>query len=297
MSIDDRELTIYYHWDTLKATHQIPEDKELPSNLLRLAEYTQVCSVIDALREIHMLAVSLSSSGLGEEATAQLGRGFGRRTKFIWISVREIFHEVPPARNKPLSIEVAEGAAKALNEIYINIRGSLDNLARCLLAIRGDHPRAKPLAPIQIELFNAKFLERIADPGFSASLEPFRKWNTELKDRRDPAAHRLPLFVLQAYQDDESSEKRVEAEKAYFDANNKVLAALSRGDHIDELIANADKLRDELLSIGKFHPLFTSDDKLGFMAIYPTVPEDIGKLIMIGRGVLSYISREMAQTN
>ncbi len=293
MSVNIHALTIKHHWETIKTVHCVADDKELPSHLLREAEFAHVYSVVDALLEIHMMAVSLSGGQLGDEAAEQLGRGFGRRTKFIWLSVRELLNKIPPSHDRPLSIETAEEAAKALNEIYINIRGSMDNLARCLLASKVGFPSDKQLLPIQVELFSSKFLKCISDPKLIEFIDGFRNWNKELKDRRDPAAHRLPLFVPQAIQDKETYKKHVEARRAYLEANEILLASLSRGDYNAEQIANAEKLREELLSIGKFHPLFTYDERIGYMAIYPTVPEDIGKLVMIGRGILKVIASQM----
>ena len=297
MWVSDRNMAIATHLAELCSLHGITDAELLPGHLKRLAEYTHVCSVIDALRDLHMSALSLSAGYSGTEAGVQLAKGLGRRTKFIWLSTRELLSHIPPSHDETLSIEVSESASKALNEIYINIRGSLDNLAWCLLAIRSPRPDERPLPVPLVELFGERFRQRIDVQEISDFLAEFDPWYSELKERRNPAAHRLPLFVLPSIQDDETVEQYNQAMRTFIDANQRAIDALVEGLEADELVANAEALREKLLGVGKFHPLFTYDDRLGFMKIYPTVPEDIGKLVSIGKAFIRHLSTNLARKN
>jgi hypothetical protein len=103
-------------------------------------------------------------------------------------------------KDKPLSADVATEAALHLNGYYLNLRGALDNLAwvlqielRLLPGIDGTSSRGRT----SIQLFGQKFINKLesAAPGLASRVSPMKEWGLDLAKLRDPAAHRIPLYV------------------------------------------------------------------------------------------------------
>lgn len=297
MTISDAELLIDFQLKIARFRAGLPDDAPNSGAVYRNAEFAQACAVCDALRDLSNTSVSLSGRFSNSEIAMYLSQGLGRRSKFMWLSLRELLRLIHPSRTQPLSIEAAETASKDLNEIYIDIRGGLDNLAWCLLTFHMQENTNSPtLAPKHVDIFGSKFQNTIANTEFSDFVNQYANWSDELKSRRDPVAHRIPLSVLPALQDDETINDCKVAMVEFTNANNAALTALlsSSGSDSDELVAKAEALREKLLGIGKFHPFFAHNPSLGAMKIYPTVPEDIGRFVIIGRGILRLIGAKAA---
>jgi hypothetical protein len=110
----------------------------------------------------------------------------------------EVLFELPKAGEAPLRGNRRVEANIHLNAFYLNLRGGLDNLARALIAILDlNSMGARELSGQQIDLFGQRFAERLqeADREFARRISKFRKWFVELKELRNPAAHRAPLYV------------------------------------------------------------------------------------------------------
>ena len=113
----------------------------------------------------------------------------------------------------------------------------------------------------------------------------FAEWNRDLSSRRDPAAHRIPLSIPPAIID---AETRVEYERLsaeYSKASNDALKTPGHGKDAIMKFETAAALYDKLQRVGKFFPVFVHHPDEGPMKIYPTVPQDIGQLIKIARGI------------
>jgi len=88
-----------------------------------------------------------------------------------------------------------------LNAYYLNVAGSLDNLAWALAYqhslidnIDEDQPKHRQF----VQLLKKEFLAEIRKKNLeqlSVALEPFRAWYWAMREFRDPAAHRIPLSV------------------------------------------------------------------------------------------------------
>lgn len=100
----------------------------------------------------------------------------------------------------PLSPDVATEAALHLNGYYLNVRGTLDNLAWMLQFHFGVLPGVTENSGknrMKIHLFGASFLEalREAAPKLACYVSSMKEWGLDLAALRDPAAHRIPLYV------------------------------------------------------------------------------------------------------
>lgn len=140
-----------------------------------------------------------------------------------------------------------------LNAYYLNLAGSLDNLAWALTYyhsllnnIDEDKLKHRQFAHLLGERFltelRTKHLEQLSN-----TLEPFRKWYREMRELRDPAAHRIPLSVpCSIYSEEDLREhERLDKEAA-------------------ELIAKGEHRRGmnficQSYQLGKYTPIFISE--------------------------------------
>lgn len=135
-----------------------------------------------------------------EDALAHLNRGL-RARHYILRHCREYLgHTCFSKKDKPLSADVATEAAFHLNGYYLNLRGALDNLAwvlqielRLLPGIDGSSSRGRT----SIHLFGKKFINKLdnAAPRLASHVSSMKEWGLDLANLRDPAAHRIPLYV------------------------------------------------------------------------------------------------------
>ena len=221
----------------------------------------------------------------------------GRRTKFIWLSLRNlVFELIHPEREEPLPNDHVEAAAGDLNTIYINIRGALDNFAWSLLALFGE-PGTQKLAserPTIVSLFGREFakdgnLSEVAD-----LMGAFTGWSKDLKARRDPAAHRIPLSIVPALIDDATVGEYTRLQKKWSEVSAAAINAVARGEDSSALFQEADAVHERLQRVGKFHPLFGHDPSEGLMKIYPVVPQDIAELVRVSRILTSFITAKIS---
>lgn len=281
------------HLDFYRRLGVLTGDEEKDAYWHRQAEYLHALSVCDAIRDAHIDATALSYTVKNAEADFHLRFGVARRTKFIWLSLRSIVGLIPPEREEPLKVDQVEEAARDLNVIYINIRGALDNLAWFLLEMFGQE-RTRKLSPIKISLFGKEFQKDKNLDDVAHFMATFVQWSTELRGRRDPAAHRIPLSVPPAIIDEETREEFERASAAYSAAFNDAIQSAGRGIDSTQKFENADARFAELEVIGKFVPVFVHHPAEGPIKIYPTVPQDVGQLVKIVRGLFTLARAKMA---
>jgi hypothetical protein len=257
------------------------------------AEYLHALSVCDAVLDTHIKAVSLAQEIGNTGADFQLRFGVARRAKFIWLSLRNIIRLMHPEREEPLLRDQVEEAARDLNVIYINIRGALDNFAWVLVDLFGDE-KTRRLRPIQISLFGEKFLKDRNLVKVAEFVRRFSDWNSELKGRRDPAAHQIPLSVPPALIDEETRPEFERVHAAYVEAFNGLGKDDGSNKDLLSKFERVDALFGRLERIGKFVPLFVHHPDEGAIKVYPTVPADVGQLVRIGRGLIEIIKARKA---
>ena len=235
--------------------------------------------VMDALRGVQYTAVTIAPILTNQEAKFFILYGPGRRLRMIWVSYRDILELIAPHRTEPLPQDEVGTISRDLNVIYINILGVLDNYAWCLFhQVATD--KTKKLPPVRVGLFSSEFMD---DPNL-ASLRPlldeFGKWHKELKTRRDPAVHRIPLYVPPAVLNPEEVDRYRELEDQIADAFNSL-----NFEQVDELSAQQGR-------IGTFNSCFIHHPGEDTIPIYPTVPQDIANLIKIVKRVHTFLHEQ-----
>lgn len=135
--------------------------------------------------------------------TRQAGRhlmeGFNRRVMMLEVSVLYIADVTQKADRTPLSTYAIPELAVHVNALWMNLCGALDNLA---WAVAHEFSLVEALSeqPGQgrdlIGLSKKAFINRVAevDGPFAELLRNGQTWQQELRDLRDPAAHRIPIY-------------------------------------------------------------------------------------------------------
>ncbi|MGA1834257.1 hypothetical protein [Rhizobium wenxiniae] len=240
------------------------------------AQQNHIYGVNNALNELVMDAALLASTGLKPDAESHLRFGVLRRLRMITTSFRRFQALVPPDRTVPLTQSQSDDVARYLNSIYIDLLGLMDNYAWTLAHQLGS---AETLAAdkMHIGLFK-RVLAR--DPVISAvtkEVATFTDWEKEVKERRNPAAHRMPLYVP-------SSALTPEDAHRYERLGSEASAALR-----EEEFERYRDLQDAQQRIGTFMAKFLHDPAGPVDDIYPTLSSDVGNAILIGRIVQTFL--------
>ena len=132
-------------------------------------------------------------------ALTHLKRGLGAR-HYVLRHCREYLERTCfVAKEGALSADTATEAALHLNGYYLNLRGALDNLAWILQFELQLFPGVteESGAKMNIHLFGEKFLNALKAQSVrhAAPVLSLKSWGLDLATLRDPAAHRIPLYV------------------------------------------------------------------------------------------------------
>lgn len=152
------------------------------------------------VKEYKLLELTLLRRGQIREVQARrhISEGFDRR--LLMMQSSRIFMRQATVRQEPFDVYLWEELNVHLNAYYINLRGALDNLAWALkyeLGILPDVTEDSYSRP-QCNLFGRTFLVelKVEHGGLVAAIEGFSLWEKEIRDMRDPAAHRIPLTAI-----------------------------------------------------------------------------------------------------
>ena len=134
-----------------------------------------------------------------EGVKRHLIEGLARRLFMLNHSLT-VYRRLPKPWGPSLSQDAIVELNSTINSTYLNFAGAIDNAAwalaydleleHALSEDNYDHRRF-------IALFGDRFLGSVRERKLSlaAELEKFRTWGKELKQHRDPAAHRIPMFI------------------------------------------------------------------------------------------------------
>jgi len=259
------------------------------------AQEMHCLSVMQAIGDLQTDILILGQKIGLEEAYHQLVFGAARRSKILWTAFRQLYRLISPDRTSPLPLDDVFEAARALNDIYIHLRGMQDNYAWALLYLFGGDA-SKQLNQGDVSLFSKKFTNVQPIAEFVDIVKPFSDWNTELKAMRDPVAHRIPLSVPPAILDEADQKKYAEVNELYNAAQSRFFVLCREPverSEIDAASAEVESFHEQLQGIGKFAPVIVHDPKEGGTNIYPTVPQDIGMIVKLARLLNSRIESKV----
>ena len=253
-----------------------------PENLAFLTEQAQrdhALAVLNHLMQLGMrAALEVPPRLTSPDAKIFMQYGVARHLSDMIEVYRSLIHTAHKGRREPLSRDEAQTFSRDLNTLYINLRGVLDNLACCLMRAR-QPSLCEELRDVDIGLFTKKFRATFtAFDDIKSDIARHDDWNRELKSRRDPAAHRIPLYLPPSQL---TSDEAQRANQLIFQQNEK----LQLGQ-----VEEANQLFDQSMRLGRFFPFFLHHPTEPLIPIYPTIPNDIAHLIEIATVVLDNLS-------
>lgn len=158
------------------------------------ARFDHAQNVLDSLLCI-IKSICITDSFNNENAKSFIKYGFFRRINLLHLSYETVIRISPCDRTEPFSIEETRLLSRDINSIYLHLRGALDNLSWALM-----HEKApdylKNNKKETLSIFNTKFRTSLST---NANLKEIQDnhniWYKTLKEKRDPAAHRIPLYI------------------------------------------------------------------------------------------------------
>lgn len=246
------------------------------------AQQNHIYGINNALLELTGDALTLLSRIAFTTATSHFFRfGVMRRLRMIDSSFKSFQSIVPPNRTVPLPQEQSDRVCRDLNAIYIDLLGLLDNYAWVAVHQLGS-AATQSASPLSIGLFKPAFA---ADPALKPAadaMQPFAAWERDVKTRRNPAAHRMPLSVPPA--------ALTPNDVVEFERFEALISEALRAQEFEKL----DALREGRRRVGTLVPKFLHDPGEPVIDIYPTIPEDIGQAVKIGRAMQTFLSESAA---
>lgn len=277
------ELYFEHHLEGLRRLfgYEGPGSKVSEANLKyaeEQARHAHALAVWDPLlRLAGRVSLEAPQKLTNHEAQIYLRYGVGRRVGDMFEVYRAIVLTAHEGRKDPLRHDEQQEFSRNLNTFYINLRGTMDNLAFCLLHERQPE-LLDELRDVDIGLFSPKYRSSLRDfAEIKAKIAKHDEWNREIKSRRDPAAHRIPLYLPPSQVTDEEA------------GRIQQLLAMEREQAIAGNGDAADRLFGRAMSIGRFFPAFLHHPDHGPIPIYPTIPNDAGHMIEIASAVIDYL--------
>jgi hypothetical protein len=266
-----------YDFHIQRYTGQYDEkDRAACEEYAKRALRRHIAYVGTAVRDAQYLAI-IVAQGLKEKAAVyQLRYGVGRRWGLLWSAYENINAIVPVGREEAFSADEVKQVSRDLNTVYINIVGVVDNLAWALRHERGSET-VKALHDNRIGLFMTAFKNDACFEALRPALDAYVPWFQDLRERRDPAAHRIPLSTPPAVLNKEATAK-------YQELENKI-EELRKQKKFEEILA----VMDEQGKLGVVYPRFYHDPDGKHYPFYPTIPDDLGKLVKVVRAVTGFL--------
>jgi hypothetical protein len=265
------EVDYQSHYDIHAAPYCNSPNAETVRYFEARAQEVHIYAVETAVQKLMVQGIlMLSEVALNEEAQRHLRFGVLRRLNMLQASFRNFRNCIMPGRTEPLSLEESNDVCRDLNAIYINLVGILDNYAWFLMHQKG-LPETQNVAPQAIGLFKKAFRNDANLSSVAREISQFAGWEEDLVRLRHPAAHRMPLYVP-------STVLTSEEAKSFEHYGRLISEAVSQG-QFDRL----PELHNMRRHVGTLVPQFLHDPREGTNLIYPTIPQDIGTMVKIGR--------------
>jgi hypothetical protein len=216
-------------------------------------------------------------------ALQHLKEGFNRRVLMMDAIFRFLLKQARKQGGERLSAYTAIELSTQLNAFYLNLCGALDNLAWALQYEHNLLPEANESGKkrLQINLFGSLFLTALATKADTlvAALRKYESWNTDLRDLRDPGAHRIPIYAIPGLANKEDAAR---FQKLQDEANRR----FQSGDHDGGM-----DLIFESQSIGTYQPIMVLSHESGYelRGIVKQVQQDDENFVAVSEAVLHHL--------
>jgi hypothetical protein len=268
--MDDLNIEFHYQQSRRLIGENLPET-EVIRDL-----HMHALSVMQAVQDEYTRTIETAQLLSSSDARDYIIYGVGRRMGMLVYSFRSLIGIVQPGREKPLDGDEGHAISRDLNVVYINIVGVIDNLAWAILHERVPDA-AKSLQAAQVGLFTQPFRRLPELKSLVASIDQYRAWFIELRNRRDPAAHRIPLYLPPAI----LNHAQVAQHNELTELGNE---AIGRQDW-----AGWDEIMKRQRSLGRMYAVFMHSPREPMYHFYPTIPEDAGQMVKVIKVVREFL--------
>lgn len=220
---------------------------------------------------------------ISPRALQHLHEGFNRRLLMVEASLNHLHSTASKQGRRPLSPYAATDLAIHLNALYLNLCGALDNLAWAMQHERQLLPNTTETSKgrVHVTLFGSSFLQAVASQSEELAdvLRGKAAWHAELRALRDPAAHRIPIYVVPGVMTDEQSRE--------FASIQERIACLTTKEDREERL----NLSFESYEIGDYEPIMTLSHESGLelRAIVPQTVKDETHFIEVSESVMHFL--------
>lgn len=234
--------------------------------------------VSDALRDAMIQTVNLSHYLTEAQARYYLCYGAGRRMMMLWRSYQHLIFIANPERVEPLLDNEVHELGRDINLIYMHLRGTLDNFAWCILYEKC--PTYLSMNKMEVGLFSKSLRPMLKKISAWEAIQEHAEWNKEVKERRDPVAHRIPLTIPPAILTPDEGRKTVNLQNEWCESLNSM-----RESNFAEIEVETDQLTSRMDHLGRFVPFFMHHPDEAPIPIYPTLPNDMAHLVKLSHVV------------
>jgi hypothetical protein len=246
------------------------------------AKHQHALSIISPLRDQLYALTSLAQQLTDKNAKYYMLYGAARRANLIFGAYRGILSIVHEDRTAPLSPDEQITLNQDIQSIYIHMLGLVDNFAWCILyETHVELADTFKLTPTRVGLFSDQFKKQCMPPTLADEIHQAHGiWDKEVRDRRNPIAHRIPPYVPSAVLTSDESLTHTNFINQFWNSlnnSNPTEAGLS--------LIQTD-------SLGTFYPYFVYHPDEPPIPIYPTIPTDLSHVINIGKTVSEYLRRK-----
>jgi len=241
-------------------------------------EMSNFLNILCLLGELQIKSGAFTNFINNDRAKYYFQYGVNRRLSIIAKNLDFFYCTIPPTRQQPLDENETAFATVHLNSLYVNLCGTIDNIAWTLVYEFNLYPAIKNIEEKpernQINLFNKQFSSKIKK--INNSFEEYKKhldtknsWYKDLLKFRHPSTHRIPLYVPPSILNESESNKYIHHQAQHL----KEARTLN--------FEKADKHFNQLNSLGTFVPCFAHDPDMGLSPIYPVIITDCESLTEI----------------
>lgn len=199
-------------------------------------------------------------------AIENLCQGVMRRGFVNAHCLRRIYEISPPTRTNPLTHEEREDITVFLLTFLFNVSGIIDNLSWIWFYEKKICEKEDPEKfKFKVHLFDKDFKKYLTDE-VKKELQIFNKWQNHIKNFRDPIAHRIPLYVIPYFLDEEGARK-----------HKLLVEKFNNETDIDE----RKRLLEEMDNCGVYEPAYmhSFSEESPLVAMHPQLLADTNTII------------------
>ena len=236
---------------------------------------------------------SKHSKNLTIDAKRHLIEGFSRRFFMIQSSRIKTLTIATYKRTKCLGLHECHEINLYLNSYYVQLRGALDNLAWTLhyqFDIIPDCDEESGKYRNKCDLFGKEFLKVLTSKGdifskLATFIQGYNDWYKNLKDFRDPAAHRIPIYIPPSCITEEDVPK---LNAMYEEYNHFWANADIRGVGTESFGNESFNKMDDIRNVGNFMPLFATSGPNGLtnFPLHETINRDQTNFLDISKYII-----------